>query len=135
MANIIHNRFLDLFTIKWGSEIEPYAGYPSLTNTTPAESNKLYIGEGEQYYLYPSFHPKFFYKSEEPLQNYSFIKFLVQRWPNQEKQLALRWHNAFYMMLILHWCTVGQSLKGHQTYVGIDYTQCCWHCVGALLFF
>ena len=44
MANIVNNRILDCFTIKWRSEDGSYAGYPSLTNTTPAGSNGLYIG-------------------------------------------------------------------------------------------
>ena len=47
MANFVNDRFLDCFTIKWRSEIGSYAGYPSLTNTTPAGSNRLYIGVGE----------------------------------------------------------------------------------------
>ena len=70
MAATFYERLLDRFTTKWSSEIGQFAGYPSLTNTTPAESDELYIDRGEHYYPYPDFDPKFFYKPDEPLPNY-----------------------------------------------------------------
>ena len=62
MDKTINGRFLDRFTIKWRSEIGPYASYSSLTNSSPAGSNGLYIGGGEGYYPYQDFDSKFFYK-------------------------------------------------------------------------
>ena len=53
MANIVI--VLGCFTIKWRSEIGSFACYPSLTNTTPAGSDGIYIGVGEHYYPTPEY--------------------------------------------------------------------------------
>ena len=47
-----------------------HAGYPSLSNSTSAGSNGLYIDRGEHNYPYPDFDPRFLYKPEESLPNY-----------------------------------------------------------------
>ena len=61
-----HNRFIS----KWRSEFGSYAGYLNLTNTTPAVSDRLYIGGGEHYYPTPKYIESFKYKPEKILSNY-----------------------------------------------------------------
>ena len=51
MDRTVNDCYLNRFTIKWRSEIGQYAGYPSLTNSTPAGTNGLYIGGGEHYFI------------------------------------------------------------------------------------